>query len=181
MSLHTLVCYNIRAMNDIVPYQRELSERQAAFVKAFVATGDAHQSALTAGYAEATARNAGSQLLDSDNVTMAIVQASRQRLARGAPVALNTLEVLMTKAQSERVRLEASKAWLDRAGLVSLKPPDESREFEKPIHELSINELRALVAYAEANLEKGEAELASRAKPVDARVSDPIADLTELS
>jgi hypothetical protein len=54
----------IRGMNEIVPF-RPLSERQAEFVKAFVATGDAHQSALAAGYSPATARNAGTQLLES--------------------------------------------------------------------------------------------------------------------
>jgi Terminase small subunit len=79
----------IRGMNEIVPYRRELSERQAEFVRAFVASGDAHQSALAAGYAPATARNAGTQLLESPAVALAIVQVARLRLARGAPLAIN--------------------------------------------------------------------------------------------
>jgi hypothetical protein len=92
---------------------------------------------------------------------MAIVQAARLRLARGAPLAINTLEHLMTKAQSERVRLEASKAWLDRAGLVPPAPPKEDKNMvEKPLNELAIEELRALA-------DRLESELAGRATPVE--------------
>jgi phage terminase small subunit len=160
-------------MNEIAPYRpRELSDRQTDFVRAFVATGDAHQSALVAGYAPATARNAGTQLLESSTVTLAIVEAARLRLARGAPLAINTLEHLMTKAQSERVRLEASKAWLDRAGLVPPAPPKEDPNMvEKPLHEMSTEELRALAA-------KLEGEISGRAIDVTpAPDSDVVVDL----
>jgi terminase small subunit-like protein len=140
------------SMNDIAPYHRELSERQAAFVKAFVETGDAHIAGLAAGYAPSTARNGGTQLLDSPAVILAIGQAARLRLARGAPIALNTVEHLMKNAVSERVRLEAAKAWLDRAGLVAPKPPDDNTKPDKALHELTHAELIALASQIEGVL-----------------------------
>jgi Terminase small subunit len=147
-------------MNEIT-IPRPLNERQAEFVCRYVAGGNAHQAAVASGYAEGTARNAATQLLESPAIALAIAQAARLRLARGAPLAINTLEHLMTKAQSERVRLEASKAWLDRAGLVPPAPPKEDPNMvEKPLHEISTEELRAL-----AN--KLENEIAGRATPVE--------------
>jgi hypothetical protein len=158
-------------MNEMTPYRpRELSERQAEFVRAFVATGDAHLAGLSAGYAPSTARNAGSQLLESATVIMAIVEAARLRLARGAPIALNTVEHLMKNAASERVRLEASKAWLDRAGLVAPRPPDERNSIEPPLHEMTIEELQAKVMQMDS-------EIAKRAKDITPPASDPAADL----
>jgi hypothetical protein len=65
----------------------------------------------------------------------------------------------MTKAQSERVRLEASKAWLDRAGLVPPKAMEESRDPEKPLHEMTVTEMRAY-------RDRLEAEIVGRAKDV---------------
>jgi hypothetical protein len=78
----------------------------------------------------------------------------------------------MIKAQSERVRLEASKAWLDRAGLVAPAPPKEDKNMvEKPLHEMTLEELRALA-------DKLEGELAGRATPVESLRHDdkPIAN-----
>jgi hypothetical protein len=71
-------------------------------------------------------------------------------------MALATLDYLAEKAVSERVRLEAAKAICDRAGLVAAKPQDPESEFEKPLNDLSLDELRARV-------DRYENELANRA------------------
>jgi len=69
---------------DISPL-KTLNTRQAAFVREYIASGDAHQSALKAGYAEGTARVAGTQLLESQNIALQIARAARVRLAKSVP------------------------------------------------------------------------------------------------
>jgi hypothetical protein len=82
------------------------------------------------------------------NVMLAIVQAARGRLARGVPLALTALEHLVEKAASERVRLEAAKALLDRAGLVAPAPSKgDSNAPDKSLNEMSLD-IAALGCYA---------------------------------
>jgi phage terminase small subunit len=144
--------------NDISPL-KTLNERQAAFVKEYVAGGDPHRAALAAGYAEGTARVAGTQILEMPNIALAIARAARIRLARGVPMALGVLEYLAAKAKSEKIRLDAATRILDRAGIVPPKPPKEQSEFEKPIHEMNLAELRVRAA-------RLEDEIAGRARVV---------------
>ncbi len=97
--------------------------------------------------------------MESPAVAMAVVQA-RLRLARDIPMALGTLEHLAEHAVSEKVRLEAAVKLLDRAGIVPPAPPKEDPNMpEKPLHELSTEELRALAA-------RLEDEIAGRARPI---------------
>src|SRR6266566_7061884 len=139
---------------------QELTAQQRAFVEAFVEHGDACRAAKDAGYTGTTLRIAHIQLLGAPRVAFAIAMAARRRLARAVPMALNTLEYLVQNAQSEKVKLDASKAILDRAGLVPPAPPkDDSNTPEAPLHELSYEALRAKV-------EQFEKELADRAHDV---------------
>jgi phage terminase small subunit len=140
---------------------QELNTQQRAFVESFIEHGDARRAAKDAGYKETVIRTADLQMLGAPRVAFAITMAARSRLARAAPMALNTLEYLAEKAVSEKVRLDASKAILDRAGLVPPAPPKEDPNMvEKPLHEMSTEELRAL-----AN--KLENEIVGRATPVE--------------
>jgi phage terminase small subunit len=143
---------------DISPL-KTLNARQAAFVKEYIVSGDAHQAALNAGYAEGTARVAGTQLLESPNIALQIGRAARLRLARAIPLALNTLEWLVEHSPSHKVRLDASTRLLDRAGIVPPKAEDAPSEFEAPLHEMSLSELRERV-------ERYENELSNRARDV---------------
>jgi hypothetical protein len=55
---------------------------------------------------------------------------------------------------SARVRLEAAKTILDRAGYIAPKaPPEEENLDEKPLHEMSIYQLERFIAEKEALLE----------------------------
>jgi phage terminase small subunit len=148
---------------------RTLNDRQADFVAAYVEIGEATAAAIAAGYSAATARVASTQILSLPHIALAISRAARLRLARGVPLALNTLEYLVEKAVSEKVRLDASKALLDRAGIVPPKAQENPNGIEKPLHEMSMDELRAM-----AN--RLEDELAGRAKVVT-DVPDPVAEL----
>jgi len=151
---------------------QELNAQQRAFVESFIEHGDARRAAKEAGYKETVVRTADLQMLGAPRIAFAIAMAARGRLARAVPMALNTLEYLAQNAQSEKVKLDASKAILDRAGLVPPAPPKEDKNMvEKPLNEMTVEELRALA-------DKLEGELAGRAKDVtpDSDVVDLIGE-----
>jgi len=143
-----------------LPAPANVTERQEAFVHAFIELGDPHKAARAAGFKGWFARNAAATLMARPNVLLAIVQAARGRLVRSVPLALGSLEHLVEKANSERVRLEAAKALLDRAGLVPPAPSkDDSNTPDKLLHELTQDQLRAFI-------NKYETEAARRARPI---------------
>ncbi len=84
-------------------------------------------------------------------------------------MALTTLDYLAEKAVSERVRLEAAKAIVDRCGLVPPKPHTE-REDDIPLHEMTLEELQAKIAGWMAHAEN---DRANRAKDVTPPPGDP--------
>jgi phage terminase small subunit len=138
----------------------DLNARQFAFVKEYMEGATPHQAALKAGYAEGTARVAGTQLLEHPNIAHAIAFEVRRRFVTGAPTALRVLEWLMEHSPSHKVRLDAAKTILDRAGHVPPAPPKEDpNTLEKPLNELSLEELRAKV-------DQYEKELTGRARDV---------------
>jgi phage terminase small subunit len=148
---------------------RQLTERQSNFVASFVESGDAHNAALEAGYSPATARTAGTEILCVPHVAQAVARAVAQRLAMSVPMALAVIEELSSnKNISPKVRLDASKAILDRAGFV---PPRAAAnridEPEKSLHEMSLDELKAL-----AN--RLDDELAGRAIDVSDATAVPV-------
>jgi hypothetical protein len=140
---------------------RQLTERQSLFVAFFVESGDAHQAALKAGYSPSVARTAGTEILRVPHVAQSVARAVAQRLAMSAPMALAVIEELSSNADiSPKVRLDASKALLDRAGFV---PPRAAAnnvgKIDTPLHEMSVDELKTLAA-------RLENELAERATDV---------------
>jgi hypothetical protein len=158
--------------NDISPL-KPLDPRRAAFVKEYMACGDAHVAALNAGYAEGTARVAGTQLLEAPNIALEIARAARVRLARGIPMALGVLEHLAEHAVSERVRMDSATRLLDRAGLVAPKAHDGRGDPDLPLNELSLDALRERV---ERWVASEENDRAARAKVVTS-TPDQTADL----
>jgi len=147
-------------MNTATSPFKALDLRQAEFVRLFVEGAHPRQAALGAGYARATAEAAGEQLLQRPNIALAIARLARPRLARSIPLSISTLEWLRDNAKSERVRMESATRLLDRAGLLP-KAQDPVDEFEKPLHTMPLEELRATV-------ERYESELAHRATPIEA-------------
>ena len=88
---------------------------QETFVKEFVLTGNATQSAIKAGYSSKTAYQKGHQL--KNQFTVEIEDATRQAMRDAIPGALAQIKQLSAAAESESVRLQAAKDILDRAGL----------------------------------------------------------------
>ncbi len=151
---------------------RVIDARQADFIRLYVDYGDVRRAAIEAGYSENSLEHCKNYLLNKPEIAMAIARAARPRLARMVPLALGTLEHLAEHAISEKVKLDASKAILDRAGLVPPKAQEDRSAIEPPLHEMSSDELRARAA-------RLEDELAGRAKPISADPA-PLADAHKL-
>jgi hypothetical protein len=159
-----------------VPALRNLTHLQSDFVSRFVEHGEAYKAAIEAGYGEITARQAGAEILAKPAVALAIARAARQRLARSIPLSISTLEWLRDNSPSHKVRLDAATRLLDRAGIVAPKAPDQPSEFEKPLHEMNLEELRAKLAQHENAVARHENELAHRAIDITP-ASDPAIEL----
>lgn len=159
--------------------ETKLTEMQQLFVLHFTATqgaiGNASEAARRAGYSEKTAGEQGRQLLEKPHVYAAITEANRRQISGSmATKAAALLERLVDdEAVSSRVRLEAAKTILDRAGYVAPKAPPEDEE-EKPLEALSIDELERLVAKRAAALR--EVTPAPEADLLEPESSNPIAD-----
>lgn len=103
---------------------RDLSERQAAFVREYVerggSPGSAADAAVAAGYARpgpagrAAARVRASELLRNPNVLQQLRDELARRLSTGAALGVQTLIDLCQNARSEQVRLSAANALIDR-------------------------------------------------------------------
>jgi phage terminase small subunit len=133
---------------------RELTEQQAGFVAAFTsepgAIGNASEAARRAGYSVTSAREIGRQLLDKPHVRAAIDDANRAQISgKLATKAVEVLEGILNDEQAApKLRLDAAKTVLDRAGFIAPKaeerPPEGSAR--KSINSMSVAELEQFVA-----------------------------------
>jgi phage terminase small subunit len=145
---------------------RRLTEKQVRFVEAYVNGRNITDSAIDAGYSESTASQIGSALLRIPHVQAAIQAGVRHALALDAPLARRVLVDLAQDVEMHpKIRLDAAKTLLDRAGHVAPRPTTDKSTEHQALHEMSIDQLRALA-------DKLETELADRAKPVDSAQID---------
>ena len=93
------------------------SPKRRMFVEEFVESGDAVKAARLAGYDKGDQRklrnhawNLKSQLKEE------IESLTREKLKHVGPKALNVMERLMDRSESETVRFQAAKDLLDRSG-----------------------------------------------------------------
>lgn len=140
----------------------DLTDREAvhrAFVKEFRKHENATQAAIAAGYPENRAEAAGYALLRTAPVLAAIQADARRYLISDVGASIRTLQLLRDKATSEKVRADAARTLLDRAGLIAPRAVAENKGNDLSLHEMSLTDLRGLA-------DKLEGELATRAKPV---------------
>ena len=93
------------------------THKQKTFIQEYVSTGDAVESARTAGYSDrslASLRAESSRL--KRRLSSQIAEKLRLNIINSAPRALAILQNLAMNAQSESVRLKACTDLLDRAG-----------------------------------------------------------------
>ena len=96
----------------------QLTTRQQAFIDNLLTNGGtATQCAIKAGYSEKSAKVEASRLLKQDKVLKALQTQAMKSLGYRSISALETVSNLSQNANSEYVRLEASKDILDRAGI----------------------------------------------------------------
>lgn len=109
-----------------------LTPQQTDFVLHYTSTpaaiGNAAAAARLAGYSEPYARELGRQLLDKPHVRAAVDEANRQAVSgRLATKAVALLErVIEDESAPVKVRVDAAKAVLDRAGWAAGRPQAES-------------------------------------------------------
>jgi hypothetical protein len=145
---------------------RQLTDKQTAFVAALIETGDAPTAAELAGFLDRPSKEAW-RLLRIPHVLAAVNAAVQIALAEDAPLARNLLrQYVKDESINPKIRLDAARTLLDRAGHIAPKAKDPSAGHDKPLHEMSLEELRALV-------DRYEAELTGRAKLVSAERLDP--------
>ena len=141
---------------------RRLNQQQEAFVLHFTSSpgsiGNAAESARRAGYSEKSARELGRQLLDKPHVQNAVTEANRRSISGTlATKAVDLLErVLDDEAAPIKVRVEAAKTVLDRAGITSTiaERHDAQDRAYKSMSEMTREELEEIVRDSKAVLEQ---------------------------
>jgi len=94
---------------------RSLTEKQQAFIENFSQTGNAKQSAIKAGYSEATAEQQGHNL--KKQLSHEIDEATKKLMSSHVPLAVDKLKDLISNPKiSASVQLGAVNSLLDRSG-----------------------------------------------------------------
>ena len=94
---------------------KSLTEMQQAFIENFSQTGNAKQSAIKAGYSEATAEQQGHNL--KKQLSNEIDEATKKLMSSHVPLAVEKLKDLISNPKiSASVQLGAINSLLDRSG-----------------------------------------------------------------
>ena len=94
---------------------KSLTEMQEAFIENFSQTGNAKQSAIKAGYSEATAEQQGHNL--KKQLSNEIDEATKKLMSSHVPLAVDKLKDLISNPKiSASVHLGAVNSLLDRSG-----------------------------------------------------------------
>lgn len=145
---------------------RQLTDMQSAFVRHLAETGDEGLAASLAGSKRNNPTNTAREMLATPHVLAALQLEVRKRIVSLAPMALGVVETIAKNTQvSAKVRLDAAKILLERAGHVAPKPAAE-RQADAPLHEMTTDQLRELAG-------RLEDEIAGRAKPVSSATVAP--------
>lgn len=126
---------------------RELTEKQSAFVREFVRSGNATESAIAAGYSAESAAQRAYEVRHNPAVQEAINIELRRSVAELAPIAIQQAKLMLVDpATPPSVRLGLINSVCDRAGLAAPKADVVAPTVDKPLHQLSLAELEALAA-----------------------------------
>jgi phage terminase small subunit len=132
-------------MSKVTPHQ--LTEQQRAFASSYVlgepgVAGNGAASAIAAGYAEKSARQEAYRLLRHEGVRAEIDRLTREALGDHAVAAVNFLgRVIHDEEAHVKVRLDAAKTVLDRAGYIAPKAADPIELDGKEPRDMTMAEL----------------------------------------
>lgn len=136
-----------------------LNEKQAAMLADIIAGLPPVEAAKRQEYGNP--HKAAKDFMARPDVLLAIRRHSVGTLVgEGVPLAIKTLfQILKDEAAPARVRVDAAKTVLDRAGIAAARPAAPEAKNEKALSDMSPDELRALIS-------RLENEVAERAEPV---------------
>lgn len=137
---------------------RGLTEQQARFVQNTVNGLSQTDAARQAGYAEPGV--AGYQLKRNPRIIAAI--HAEQALVIGgdlANAALGVLRDILTGDHPAKLKLDAAKTVLDRAGHIAPKAGDAPTGEDKPLAEMSVDELEAFIRRGRQAVEQAAAPI----------------------
>jgi hypothetical protein len=141
-----------------------LTEQQQKFVTHYTsdpgAIGNASEAARRAGYSDKSSREIGRQLLDKRHVQTAVREANQQQISgQLATKAVALLEkVIDDEAVPIKVRVDAAKTVLDRAGFGASQTPTGPSWRDKHPSEMSDEELDNFLREAQAAMARGNRE-----------------------
>jgi len=121
---------------------KSLTEMQEAFIENFSQTGNAKQSAIKAGYSEATAEQQGHNL--KKQLSHEIDEATKKLMSSHVPLAVEKLKDLISNPKiSASVQLGAINSLLDRSGYQTITKIEDvtGRKTDAELH----TELRHLL------------------------------------
>lgn len=143
-----------------------LTEQQRAFAAAYVSgetAGVGGASAIAAGYAANSARQEAYRLLRHDGVREEIDRLTREAIGDHAVAAVNLLgRVIHDEKAPIKVRVDAAKTILDRAGFIAPKAADpEQRSDGTDPNEMTLAELHHITARLRKEIAEAETEQAA--------------------
>ena len=120
-------------------------DKRRAFALAYVACGNATQSALAAGVPDGSAHSMGYRWLRDARVIELIRDAMNDRLKALGPLALQVIQdILLSEHATPQTRLQAARDILDRLGWVppkraeAVKPAQRRELVEMTLEELEV-------------------------------------------
>jgi hypothetical protein len=149
----------------------DLSEMELALVRNMVSTPNApfEHNALAAGYGKGAISSLKFRVTRKPAFIAALHLETARRVQQLAPGALETVQEIERGAivWNAKVRLDAAKVILSIAGHIAPRARALGEGQDKTLGEMTLDELKE-------TQERLQAELASRAKPVDAQQTGPI-------
>jgi hypothetical protein len=147
-----------------------LTEKQLSFVRHTGRGIEPADAVKLSGFTGADPAGTAWALLRTPHVLRAIQVETARNLAEAAPMALDVVKRLamgeLGAANLPKVRLDAAKTLLDRAGMIAPKAKDADSSLDKQLNEMTVEELRALMS-------KLEGAIADQAKDVSAPSDEP--------
>ncbi|MEY9506919.1 phage terminase small subunit [Bradyrhizobium diazoefficiens] len=150
-----------------VALTHEFTPKQHAFASFLIDGVEKRKAAELAGYAKESADLEANRLLRHPAILAAVQIGIAKRLAIGAPMALSVIQdFALDTSMHPKIRLDAAKTLLDRAGHIAPKAVAQGQNAAKPLNEMSMAELRELA-------DKLEGEISGRAKEVSSAKAAP--------
>lgn len=129
-------------MSVAILRKEDVTEKQHILVESLVSGLSMDAAAQAAGYSNAAV---AAQALRSKTVALLLQQMMASRLQSGAPVMFAVLkEIATNKAAPAGARVDAAKAWLDRAGFQVPRQAERAND-GKALHEMTAEELKRTV------------------------------------